>query len=306
MNTAIVTGAYGFAGANLTELLLDEGYRVFAVARPGSSHNSRFEGAVGLTGIELDLSDYVMLADKILEAGFEPGDFYFFHLAWGGDRNDMKAQLENINGAMQALYAAARLSAVSGDLGEGGMARFVATGSQAEYGICRDVITEDMPLVPITAYGKCKATAFEILKKRAEELGIDFIWARLFSLIGKYEPKGRMIPDMIEKLRAGSEFDLSSGRQFWDYLDARDAAGAMLELAKSGRSGEAYNIAYGAERTLRSYAEEAAKVIEADASLLHFGDDPEPFISLRANVNKLMNDTKWNPETSFEDSIKKY
>ncbi|WP_034491751.1 NAD-dependent epimerase/dehydratase family protein, partial [Butyrivibrio fibrisolvens] len=39
----IVTGAAGFAGANLVMELLDNETDVYAVVRPGSSHNARLE-----------------------------------------------------------------------------------------------------------------------------------------------------------------------------------------------------------------------------------------------------------------------
>ena len=50
---AIVTGAFGFAGANLTEHLLDYGYKVYAVGRKGSSHNDRFAESESLRSVNI-------------------------------------------------------------------------------------------------------------------------------------------------------------------------------------------------------------------------------------------------------------
>ena len=43
MKTAIVTGAFGFAGANLVEHLLLNEYKVYAVGRKSSSHNYKWK-----------------------------------------------------------------------------------------------------------------------------------------------------------------------------------------------------------------------------------------------------------------------
>ena len=51
--------------------------------------------------------------------------------------------------------------------------RFVAIGSQAEYGAHKELITEETTPHPFTAYGAAKLSANVLSKVRAEELGID-------------------------------------------------------------------------------------------------------------------------------------
>ncbi len=315
MKTAIVTGAFGFAGANLTEELISSGYKVYAVGRKSSLHNDRLSfPSDRLVKIFLDMEEYDRLPDCI--AGEDKVDF-FFHLAWGGNRNDEEAQARNIEGTMKALLAAHRINP---DI------RFVATGSQAEYGVVPpDVtITEKQPLLPITAYGRAKAEAFRRLSKEAEHLGLFFIWARLFSVIGKYEPEGRMFPDLINNLQQGREVKLSSCTQCWDYLDAIDAARALIALAIRGRNGEAYNIASSSPRILKDYVDEVIAELEehsADGAddlaglscdgerkslkrLVSFGPPPSPFISLRPSNEKLKADTGWQDTITIAQTVK--
>ena len=296
MKTAIVTGAYGFAGAKLVEHLLQNEYKVYAVGRRSSSHNDRFLGAPAdrLVPVFLEMEEYGKLSEEITEKADS-----FFHLAWGGGRDDYDAQKKNVEGAVAALEAAARINP---DI------RFVGIGSQAEYGIKSDaeLITEDMSLEPINAYGDCKKEAYHILKSKSEELGIDFIWGRIFSLIGKYEPQGRMFPDLVHKLSRGEKISLSSCEQYWDYLDAVDCAEAITALGEKGKSGENYNIANGGFKPLRDYVLEAANILGADPSLITFGKKAEPFISLRPSVSKIQADTGWKAHRTVSDSIKAY
>ncbi|MCR5671580.1 MAG: NAD(P)-dependent oxidoreductase [Butyrivibrio sp.] len=319
MKIAIVTGAYGFLGANLTKELLSRDYRVLAVGRCGSEgHNDRFEESRQLKKIFLDMKDYDLLGERILEAykslkalKEEPADVpesvYFFHLAWGGGREDMAAQLENVRGSVKALLAAANLR--DHILKESGSdivrVRFVATGSQAEYGVFEGIQTEDTPLDPFSAYGKCKVKALEELSRQAKSCNIDLIWARIFSLIGKYEPEGRMFPDIVRKLLNKENVYLSSCEQYWDYLDALDAARALISLAQKGKAGEIYNVASGDYRPLKEYVEEVARVLLADTALLHYGKKAEPFVSLKPSVEKIKRDTGWKPEIPFRESIEK-
>ena len=299
MKSAVVTGAFGFAGANLVECLLENGYFVYAVGRkkPTAAHNDRFKESENLKIIYLEMEEFERISDYISEdASYKPE--FFFHLAWGGARDDFDAQRNNIDGALKAMQAAADL----------GSRRFVGIGSQAEYGIkdAESEISEDMLLEPFSAYGSCKAAAFYLLKNRAIQLGIEFIWGRIFSLIGKYEPSGRMLPDLVQKLKNGEKISLSSCEQYWDYLDASDAAAAILLLAEKGRDGEAYNIANGNYRPLKDFVLETAKVLKADTSLISFGGKAEPFVSLKPSVQKIKTDTGWEPVRSFENSLASY
>ncbi|MCR4757380.1 MAG: NAD(P)-dependent oxidoreductase [Butyrivibrio sp.] len=302
MKTAVVTGAFGFAGANLTEALLNSGYKVYAIGRKGSLHNSRFTESDKLRVLLLAMDEYDQIAGLMDSSDVTGKDVIIFHLAWGGGRDDFDAQYSNIEGSLKAMDSAISLKEKAQSV------RFVGIGSQAEYGVKSDKaeITENMSLEPFSAYGAAKAAAYYLLKKKAEISEIQFIWGRIFSLIGKYEPEGRMLPDLVKKLKDGQEVNLSSCEQYWDYLDAVDAAGAIMALGERGVSGEAYNIANGKYDLLRNFVLEAADHLGADRALLHFGKRADPFVSLRPSVQKIKRDTGWEASTPLIDSIKQY
>lgn len=318
MKIAVVTGAFGFAGANLVEHLLQNEYKVYAVGRKKPTresgalasedkagvrtHNDRFADISGdrLVRVCLEMEEY----DKLPEYVPEKADV-FFHLAWGGGRDDFDAQMKNVEGALKAIDSAARINP---------SIRFVGIGSQAEYGIKSDaeLITEDMVLEPFTAYGSCKAAAYYLLRARAADLGIDFIWGRIFSLIGKYEPEGRMFPDLIRKLSEGEKIALSSCEQYWDYLDAGDCADAIIALGEKGISGESYNIANGDFKPLKDFVLEAADIVSekcsdsGDSDRIAFGNRANPFVSLRPSATKIQKETGWKAKRTLKDSIDDY
>ena len=290
MKHYIVTGAAGFLGCNLTERLMqEEDAHIYAVVRPNSPHNARLAPSERLTIVPADLSEYARL-DEMIEEACD----VFFHLAWQGGRYDFAAQYGNIADTLGALEAATRL----------GCKRFICTGSQAEYGPQTVLITEETCSHPTDAYGAAKLAACALSRQRAADLGIEWIWARVFSLYGTYEPEGRMLPALVAALRAGRPFALSSsGAQNWDYLYAADAADALLALAKRGRAGEIYNIANGGYRPLRDYIEEARRVLVAESAVAYGTADAGVF-SLQPSVEKICRDTGWMPVTDFVDGLR--
>ncbi len=289
---AIVTGAAGFSGAVLTEELRKRNIEVFAVVRPGSGHNVRLDkNDSGLTICELEPERYIELPE-LAGHGFD----VMFHLMWIGERS-VEEQMKNIRVSFRCLDAANQC----------GCRRFVCTGSQAEYGVVPPdkIITEDTPTNPFTAYGAAKAAAFSLTKIRAEETGIDWIWARIFSLIGKYEPEGRMLPDLYHALMNKEKKKLSSCTQNWDYLDVHDAADALIALAEKGINGECYNIARGDFKPLKEYVEELENITGVHG-FTEYGEDADPYISLQPSVEKIRKDTGWLAKRSFAESISDY
>lgn len=287
----VVTGAAGFAGYSLTMELLKRGFEVYAVLRPYSEHNKRFsEVNANFHPIELDSSDFDRIPEHIDE---RCGVFY--HLAWFGGRDDFETQNANIDYTLKALEAA-KVS---------GCKRFVCTGSQAEYGLCTRVISESLMPNPINAYGSAKTATMYLTKRRAEQLGIEWIWGRIFSLYGDYEPSGRMLPDLLKKLVKNEDVGLSSCEQNWDYLHVLDAARAIADIGEKGKSGEIYNIANGDYKPLKQFVECAKKTLDSRSKVV-YGDRANPFVSLQPDVSKIVKDTGWKPDISFIEGVRRF
>lgn len=308
---AVVTGAAGFAGYSLTTHLLHHGYEVFAICRPHSSHNKRLESANIIHTLECDVEkgsieiaktiiDEREIVNKLHVIELDSSEYseivnhvdsdcdYFFHLTWSGGRDEFNNQFSNVDQALAVTETASKL----------GCKRFICTGSQAEYGVQSGLITEDLMPKPIYAYGSAKTAAMYLTKIRAEQLGIEWIWGRIFSLYGLYEPAGRMLPDLINKLRNGETAKLSDCSQNWDYLDAGDAAEAIIALGERGHSGEIYNIANGDYHQLKDFV----RIMEENYSnggAIVYGDRANPYISLSPSVEKITKDTGWEPRVQF-------
>lgn len=286
---AIATGAAGFLGANLVEELVKADYNVIAVVRAGSPHNKRIEGLENVRLVTADVEEYDRL-DSIID---EQADI-FYHLAWTGGKT-VDEQKKNVDYTLNALKSAKKL----------GCKRFVATGSQAEYGPQKELITEETTPHPVTPYGASKLAAYTLSKVLAQELDIEWVWDRVFSVYGKYEPHGRMLPDLIETLQRGETFYLSACTQNWDYIYSSDAAKAVIATGERGRDGEIYNVTSGEYHSLKYYTEFVHNEI-IKSGKLEYDENNHPKVSLQASVDKIQKDTGWKPEIEFKKRIYNY
>ena len=291
MKKCIVTGAAGFTGYSLVENLVARGYFVYAVVRPQSEHNVRLAGMRNVQLVYADISEYGRLDGKIKDTCDA-----FFHLAWQGGRYDFASQYRNIEYALGALEAAARL----------GCKRFICTGSQAEYGPQRGLITEETCPHPADAYGAAKLAACLLTRQRAADLDIEWIWGRIFSLYGKYEAETRMLPALVKSLRENKDFNMSTnGRQNWDYLYVSDGAEALIALMEKGKNGEIYNIANGAYRPMREYVDMAKEFVGSTACVA-YDEMSASLYSLQPSTEKIKRDTGWLPQIEFCAGIGRY
>ena len=296
MRCAIVTGATGMIGLNLTKLLLSRGYFVYAVAHPASNNRSRLSDMPRLQIIDLALADYHSLPQYIPE-----GADAFYHFAWegtrGADRENVQVQQSNCRCTLDAIRAAARM----------GCRVFVGAGTQAEYGLTQGIVTEEHAECPETEYGRGKLQASREGRTVAQQEGIRLIWARLFSVYGALDVETMLVRYCIEKMQKNEPIDLTEGTQLWDFLYVEDAVRALAALGEAKGLNGVFNIAYGKALPLREYVLMIQKALMSQ-SVLNFGAINHPtgkLVSIQPSPEKLKAATGWQPRTDFPTGVQK-
>lgn len=296
MKKAFVTGATGMIGLALIDECLRQGVRVYALVREDSPRAGRLPENENLVRVNGSLEDL----DKLPALVQDTCDV-FFHLAWGNTgaaRNaSTERQAANIAWTLQAVRAAAAL----------GCRRFVGAGSQAEYGP-KDlpVIGPDTPATPNTPYGAAKLAACLLSRMLCDEIGMEWVWPRIFSIYGPYDKPSTMIASSIAKMLAGEGVHFSPATHRWEYLYSRDAGKAMYLLGDKGRSGQIYCLGSGESRPLIRFIEEMAEA--CGVPLQGIGDIPypkdRPVRNLCADISLLRADTGFEVETDFPEGIR--
>lgn len=295
IQTALITGPTGAIGTALCRRLLDEGMTVYAVIRPRSPRVTALPRHDQLRVVECDASDYQRLPELVEQADA------FFHFAWadtiGPGRNDMPAQIRNIQNTIEAVRAAAAM----------GCQVFIGAGSQAEYGRVEGVLRAETPVRPENGYGMAKLCAGQMSRVECHRLGLDHIWARVLSVYGPGDGAMTMITGTIQKLLAGEKPALTQGVQKWDYLFSEDAAQAFYLMALRGQNGAVYPLGSGQAKPLKEYIGQLRDTIDPGLPLglgeIPYG--PLQVMHLEADISQLQSDTGFRPITDFSEGIKK-
>lgn len=269
---ALVTGSTGFIGANLCRILLEQGYEVIALLRSGSQKLSGLPKDV--EAIECDLENPGKIS--------APVD-YFFHLAWNGAsgpaREDYKTQLVNLKIMEQMLYLANKCNA----------GKFLFAGSQAEYGIVKGPCDEEHVCKPFMMYGAAKLAAGQMGSLLAKQLGIPFVWTRIYSVYGLEENPGTLRSYVLDCLQKGEKPKLTACENMWNFLHVDDCCKALIRLAENPQAEGVYNVAGKESRILKEYVEEWRDEIAPECEL-GFGEkqaDPERTFWLEPDITKL-------------------
>ena len=238
--SVLVTGAAGFAGSHLAELLsTDPDIVLFAWHRPGGSPPRDIPRT---TWEAVDLFDAAAVRRAV--GRVQPAIVY--HCAgaahvgrsWGNTVSTFATNVRCTHHLLEALRIA------------GCQTRVLITGSAMVYGPANEPLTEDHPLLPPSPYGVSKL-AQELLGVRASAANLSVTIGRAFNHIGpRQDPSfaasgfARQIAE-IEAARRPPEVVVGNLDARRDTMDVRDTVRAYRTIAERGRPGRPYNVSTG-------------------------------------------------------------
>ena len=277
----LVTGADGFIGSHLTELLLAEGYDVRAL----SVYNS-FNYWGWLEGISHPRLEVV--SGDVRDAAF------CRHIA-----RDSYIDT-NVKGTLNICQAAM----------DCGVKRLIVTSTSEVYGTAQYVpIDEKHPRQPQSPYSATKIGADAIAKSFFNAFGLPVVIARPFNTYGPRQSARAIIPTIITQIASGKREimvgDLTPTRDF-NYV--ADTCRGFLAIARAeGVEGEEINIASGTEISMADTLATIARLMNADVK---WTTDPQRVRPSRSEVFRLCGDnskitslTSWRPSFSIEEGL---
>jgi nucleoside-diphosphate-sugar epimerase len=262
--TVLLTGATGFLGSNIARELVKEGYKVYATYRNGSSFERIKDVYNLLTWIGIQNENWINEIEK------EQIDT-LIHSAWDGvsisSRDDWDMQLRNFEFSKLIFNVAVNC----------GVNKIISLGSQAEYGIHNEKVSESHVPLPCDAYGAVKLLTAYYLQNLASRFGKDWYWIRVFSVFGKGENETCLIPKVIRSLLNNEPISLTGGNQIYDYLYSDDFVTNFMKIltCKSQKPG-IYNLCSGVGIEIKSLLNQIAAKFSNSQDLLRFGEIPYP------------------------------
>lgn len=307
----VVTGATSFIGAVTAGRLLRAGHRVCAVVRPGSKNLGHLwqcvpeDGKDRLRVVSLDMERIEDLGRELLpRGGSSPVDGEYgtwdgwIQIGWdgAGSENRMKREVQQAN--VRNSLASVRMAS------ELGCRRFLFTGSQAEYGIHRTVITEETPCNPVSEYGKAKVDFANLAKELCKSRKMEYIHTRIFSVYGPGDHPWSLVQTCLRTWQQEETVNLGECTQNWNFLYIEDTAAALVCLLTEGCAG-VYNIASEDTRMLREYIEEMYRLCGSRGSYIYGKRPPnaEGPADLMPDIRKICRETGWRPKTTFAEGI---
>ena len=235
----LVTGATGFVGRTLLNLLLRDDCEVIAASIPDDVLAGQLPASV--TYLPADICDPQSVNQLVSTAN----PHYIIHLAGMVRGRDLASLLAvNVHGTDYLLDAASRMDSPP---------RVVVPGSAAEYGLLGSAqpIQEKGAFRPNSNYGVSKVAQTMLALSYAYRRQVDVVIGRIFNITGPGEPDvmlgGAMAAQIAQIEQGQNEPVLSVGNlsPTRDYVDVRDAVAALWLLAQHGESGHSYNISSG-------------------------------------------------------------
>lgn len=301
----LVTGADGFIGSHLTEMLLEKGYSVRAFTFYNSFNDWGWLDTLTEEKVsEIDIfSGDIRDPNGVREA--MKGIDQVFHLAaliaipFSYHSPDSYVDT-NIKGTLNVLQAARELETE----------KIMITSTSEVYGTARYVpIDEKHPFQGQSPYSATKIGADRLAESFYRSFQLPAAIVRPFNTYGPRQSARAVIPTIITQLLAGkTEIKLGSLTPTRDFNFVKDTASGFIAIAESDRTiGEEINIASQKEISIGDLAREIIKQINPNAKIICEEQRLRPE---KSEVNRLLGAnekirklTDWRQKYSLEQGL---
>lgn len=304
--TIAVTGAEGFIGSHLIDLLVRDGYQVRALVQYNSF--ASWGWLEQLPDQILDEVDVVLgdVRDQGSMDGFLDGIGTVCHLAaliaipysYVAPRSYLDT---NAAGTLNVLEAARR----------NGVERVVHTSTSEVYGTARTVpIDESHPLQAQSPYAASKVAADKLVESYHLSFDLPAVTLRPFNTFGPRQSSRAVIPTVIAQVAAGSRrISLGSLDPTRDFNFVADTAAAFRSLVEADDEvhGQTFNAGSGHEISIGDLVRLIGEVMGVELDVVV---DPERVRPVGSEVRRLVSDssklratTSWKPETTLTQGL---
>lgn len=301
MPSALVTGAAGFVGSNLSTALLDRGYAVRGIDNFATGRRRNLEpleSRDGFTFREGDVRD----AGTLREVA-EGVDSVFHQAA-------VPSVPRSVDDPATSTRANCTGTATVLDVARtAGVDTVVVASSSSVYGSGGDLPkVETQPPDPESPYALTKYFTEKLALQASDLYDVDTVALRYFNVFGpRQDPAGAyaaVIPKFIRLMLEGERpVVYGDGEQSRDFTYVADAVAANVLAAEGDVTGEAFNVGRSSPTTINDLVAALNDLLETDLQPVH--DDPRPgdVRHSHADVSKARELLGYEPAVALEDGL---
>ena len=305
MKKALVTGADGFIGSHLTEMLVEKGYHVKALNQYNSFNNwGWLENVSCKNDIEIlsgDIRDpyYCKTISKDVEIIFHLAALIAIPFSYVAPDSYIET---NVKGTLNICQAAK----------ENGISRLIHTSTSEVYGTAQYVpIDEKHPLQPQSPYSATKIAADAMVMSFYNSFNLPVTIARPFNTYGPRQSARAVIPTIITQIASGKkEIKLGDPSPTRDFNYVEDCCRGFVMLAESKKTiGETVNIGSNTEISIRDTFNLIKELMSSDVTLINDEERKRPKKSevfrLRCDNKRIKELVSYKPEVDIRNGLKK-
>ncbi|OBP15407.1 NAD-dependent dehydratase [Rheinheimera sp. SA_1] len=300
----LVTGADGFIGSHLVEMLLQQGYQVRALVCYNSFNSWGWLDGVSNNNLEVVAGD---IRDPFFCRKLCQGIDTVFHLAaliaipfsYAAPQSYVET---NVTGTLNMCQAAL----------DSGVKRFIQTSTSEVYGTALYVpIDEKHPLQAQSPYSASKIGADAMAMSYYSAFGLPVIIARPFNTYGPRQSARAVIPTIISQIATGVTQiklgDTSPTRDFNYVLDT--CAGFELLSRCDAAIGETVNISSNYEISVADTLDLIRNLMKSDVDFIMDEQRLRPpgseVFRLWGDNSKLVQLTGFSPELDLTEGLRR-
>ena len=303
MRKILVTGAGGFIGSHLTELLVQKGYDVKAFVHYNSSNkwgwldNSKVKNDVEVITGDIRDMDSVFAAMQGCDSVFHLAALIGIPYSYVSPQAYIKT---NIDGTYNILQSARQLE----------VEKVMVTSTSETYGTAQYVpIDESHPMVGQSPYSATKIGADQLAISYYKSFDLPVKIVRPFNTYGPRQSARAIIPTVISQILSGkTELNLGNLTPTRDLTFVKDTANGFLQIALAeGLFGEITNIGMSEEITIGDLVKLIAKLIGTEVEIRsdeqRIRPDKSEVERLFCNNSKILANTLWTPAYTLESGL---
>lgn len=284
----LLTGATGFVGRHMAQLLLSRGFEVSALQRGSVG----FDLPAGIHPIYADLQDAASLRDV-------PRKWRgVIHLAGASVPSLFVTTAPVVQNVAMTLNLLEHLDET----------RVLLVSSCHVYAPSDQPRVEDGDIVPQGRYGLSKHLLEQMAPHYAQSLDIRI--ARPFNHLGPHQRPELVIPSLLRRLALSkndpSPVQMRGLNSVRDFIDVRDVVVAYLSILElDSPTHTTYNVCTGIPRSIGDLAASVLALLQSPREVVFEGrpnsSDDIPY--LVGSPKRLVADAGWRPEFSLEQSL---